>query len=355
MSTNRYQTRAKIGEGGMQFVYSAYDHLLERDVALKVPKNGSAVKRFQRSAAVSAKVNNRYVAKTLDYFEEDQNQYLIEELITGKDLSAILKDFRHGIDPYLVSRLLHSISIGVAASHHAGVVHRDLKPSNIMIGGGLRFEEIKVTDFGIAKMAEEELDEAVEGGEQSLTASQTAIGALPYMAPEMIASVRSASFPADIWSIGAMCYELLSGTKPFGSGLRAVSRIERGEYSRGIPQISKPQFKPLGEELFALIEKCLQIDPTGRPTAEELVRECSRLCYRAELRRVGTIKSFQHDAWGFLATPGFPDTFYHKDSIYGAAKAETGDRVLYSEYDGGGANRAFPILLMRESGGPLFD
>jgi eukaryotic-like serine/threonine-protein kinase len=120
--------------------------------------------------------------------------------------------------------VFHHLAKGLAASHHATVVHRDLKPSNIMVVDGELFNEVKITDFGIAKMAEEELI-AVEGGESSLTASNTAIGALPYMAPEMIKSIRKAGAPADVWSLGAMVFELLSGQKPFGVGYRAVPAI----------------------------------------------------------------------------------------------------------------------------------
>ncbi|MGZ8285514.1 MAG: protein kinase domain-containing protein [Allosphingosinicella sp.] len=342
----RYQIQGQIGEGGMQKVYIARDILLEKLVALKVPKNESAIKRFERSAQMSARVNNRNVAKTLDYVDTDEANFLVEELVDGMDLSAVLANFPHGLDPYVVARAIHHIALGLAASHAAGVVHRDLKPSNIMVAGGIELREFKVTDFGIAKMAEAELDVAVEGGEESLTASQTALGALPYMSPEMIASVKDASFPTDIWSIGAMAYELLSSRKPFGSGLRAVSKIERGEYNTSIPQIEKWQFKPLGMDLLKIIKDCLQIGPAARPTAADIVDRCEELCYNEDVRSVGVVNSFKHRSWGFITGPKGKSVFFHRESIYGRDSLSVGDRVLYAAYLGGGSDRAFPVVPM---------
>ncbi len=330
----------------MQRVYLANDRLLHSKVALKVPKNDSAVKRFERSAQMSARVNNRSVAKTLDYGDFQDTNFLVEEYIDGADLSAVLKLFPVGMDPYTVARALHQSAIGVAASHAQEVVHRDLKPSNIMVTGGARLLEFKVTDFGIAKMAEAELDEAVEGGDESITASQTAIGALPYMSPEMIRSVKDASFPTDIWSLGAMAYELLTGKKPFGSGLRAVSKIVTADFSTNIKQIMKAQFRPLGEELLALIEECLRLDANLRPTALELVRRCEMLCYNDDVRQVGTVTSFRWDAWGFIEADDGGSIFFHKKSVYGKNALAVGERVAFSAYKGGQSDRAFPVLPM---------
>jgi eukaryotic-like serine/threonine-protein kinase len=343
---NRYEIVKQIGEGGMQQVFAAHDTLLDKFVALKIPKNESAIKRFERSAQMSARVNDRHVAKTLDYIDEDGKNYLVEELIEGTDLSLVLDHFPFGIDPYRVAAALHQIALGVAASHRREVVHRDLKPSNVMVVGSLNLDAFKITDFGIAKMAEAELDEAVEGGDESLTASQTAIGALPYMAPEMIASVKDASYPTDIWSVGAMTYELLSGKKPFGSGLRAVSKIERGEYDRDIPQISKQQFRPLGEQLLAIIEQCMRVNIADRPTAEKLVELCEELCYNNDVRIQGVVNAFRHNAWGFITLADRRSVFFHKESVYGRNSLAVGDEVLVSAYAGGGSDRAFPVLPM---------
>jgi serine/threonine protein kinase len=213
---DRYEIGIFVGEGGMQEVYSAYDQLLFRNVALKTPKTSSATKRFKRSAETSAKINHHNVAKTLDYLEDDGRYYLIEELIDGCDLGVFLREYVPRLDPYACARVMHHLAKGLAASHHAGVIHRDLKPTNIMVVGGADFVELKITDFGIAKMAEAEMENAVAGGdEEALTQSATALGALPYMAPEFIESFKHAGKPADVWSLGALMFELLTGSKPF--------------------------------------------------------------------------------------------------------------------------------------------
>ncbi len=160
----RYRICKFVGEGGMQRVYLAEDSVLSREVALKVPKNNAANRRFHRSAVASARVNHANVAKTLDYFTEGDGQFLVEEFVKGKDLGRVLEEDVRFLDPLMAARVFHRLAKGVAASHRAKVVHRDLKPSNIMAVGGRRVLDVKITDFGIAKMAEEELENAVQGG-----------------------------------------------------------------------------------------------------------------------------------------------------------------------------------------------
>jgi serine/threonine-protein kinase len=341
----RYQIEGFIGEGGMQEVYRSTDLLLSRTVALKVPKNLSAAKRFKRSAVVSARVNHANVAKTLDYLEEGKHAYLIEEYISGKDLSKVLQEHIPAFDPLIVSRVLHHLAKGLAASHHAGVIHRDLKPSNIMAVDGAALSDVKITDFGIAKMAEEELAEAIEGGEATLTASGTAIGALPYMAPEMIESIKDAGTPADIWSLGALIYELMSGKKPFGAGYKAVPAIMAAK-PPPVPNTirSGAQFRPAGEELYKLLTACLHRDPGKRPDADELVSNCEKLCYPNTPRELGTITKFDNGFWGFIAADQGSDVFFHIQSVFGDRNLKAGDRVWFARHPGGGSDRAFPLI-----------
>ena len=342
---DRYEIHRYLGEGGMQFVYVAQDQLTDRLVALKTPKNKSAQKRFQRSAIVAAKVNHPNVAKTLDYVNVGDQQYLIEELIEGKDLKAALLEDAAFLDPYLAAKVLHYLAKGVAAAHHAGVVHRDLKPTNIMIVGDYSLTELKVTDFGIAKMAGEELEEAVEHGEASMTSSQTAVGALPYMAPEAIERPKEVGAPADIWSVGAMMYQLLSGQYPFGQGLKAVPLIIAAKPPE-VPAFltANPQFAPLARAVMNIALSCIKKDPEERPTADQLVQRCSELCYTSSPRQRGIVNDFKYGAFGFIRTPS-GDVFFHKECVYGPAPVE-GDKVLFASYDGGGAPRALPVVKL---------
>lgn len=342
---SRYQIIDFIGEGGMQYVYSATDTVLNRCVAIKTPKNESASKRFRRSAIVAAKVNHPNVAKTLDYVEVGDRAYLVEELIIGEDLDKGLLRKTTCIDPYLAGKIFHHLATGIAAAHHAGVVHRDIKPTNIMVAGAFGLDEIKITDFGIAKMASEELAEAVEGGESSISASKTAVGALPYMAPEAIDTPRDVGQAADIWSVGAMMYHLLTGILPFGSGLRAVKNILDGT-PPDFPQFlfTNAQFSQLASAQRDIILQCLARDPSKRPTADELVQKCSLLSYPITKREVGLVRDINFNAWGFITSNG-RDVFFNMSSVYGA-KPVVGDPVMFSRYGGGGASRAHPVIKL---------
>lgn len=342
----RYEVQRYLDEGGMQYVYVAKDQVTDREVALKTPKNQSAQKRFRRSAIVAAKVNHPNVAKTLDYIDDGEKTFLVEELILGEDLKAALLTKTDYVDPYLVAKVFHHLAKGVAAAHHNEVIHRDLKPTNIMVVGGYNLDELKLTDFGIAKMAEAELEEAAESN-ASLIASATALGAIPYMAPEAIEAPETVGLPADIWSVGAIMLHILYGDYPFGSGLKAVSRITK-DVLPTVPEfvLENSQFKPLAEEIIEIAHSCLQKDPALRPTADMLVEKCNLLCYTVSGREVGSIKNyFYNDAWGFIRTTG-DDVFFHKDCIFGD-KPKVGDKVLFSSYSGGQAQRALPVLKLK--------
>lgn len=343
----RYEILEPLGEGGMQEVYKAHDTVLDRVVALKVPKTPSARRRFQRSAVLSARVNHPNTAKTLDYVTVPQSDlaYLIEELVPGQDLSK-LRATLPVMDPYLVATFLHHLAKGLAASHHVDVVHRDLKPSNIMVSPGLAFDAIKITDFGIAKMAEEEIAAAVEGGdEQTMTNSSTAIGALPYMAPESITSARQAGRPSDVWSIGAICYELLTGLKPFGSGFAVVTNVAARKMTAPPSFLQKAQYKGLVDEILALLRRCMTHASADRPTADQLVAECTKLCYGPSARRAGTLEQIPFGSWGRIAADDGAAVFFHPDSLYGAP-LQVGDRACFAAFVGEPLPRAHPIVRM---------
>ncbi|MGJ8660896.1 MAG: protein kinase domain-containing protein [Bacteroidota bacterium] len=344
----RYKILKYIGEGGMQKVYKANDLVLNRDVALKSPKNLSAEKRFHRSAQVAALVNHPNVAKTLDYIEDGDQAMLIEELVVGADLDEAIMKKCHYLDPYMVASILHRLSNGLAASHRVSVIHRDMKPTNIMISGGFNATEIKITDFGVAKMAEEEITTAVEQGEGTVLSSATAVGALPYMAPEVINTPREITCAVDIWALGAMAFEFLTGKKPFGTGLQAVNNICNAN-REALPNFvtSNPQFNDLSNKLIELIEKCLNPNPTDRPTAEALVVECSKLCYSIDDRYIGDTKNISFNAYGYIERPHEDDVFFHKNSVYGKMPVES-EKVMFSKYSGGRKDRAYPIVRLRQ-------
>ncbi|WP_077001034.1 serine/threonine-protein kinase [Variovorax sp. KK3] len=350
---DRYEIVRYIDAGSMQFVYEAKDVLTDRRVALKTPKNTSASKRFKRSAIVAAQVNHPNVAKTLDYLRVGDDRYLIEELIEGRDLSKALLQETRFVDPYLAAKILHHLAKGVAAAHHAGVIHRDLKPSNIMVMGGYSLHEIKVTDFGIAKLAGEVMDEAIAGGTASMFQSATVMGALPYMAPEAIDTPAEVGRAADVWSLGAMMYHMLTGQTPYGEGLRSVRAILAAEPpAQPAFLTANPQFAPLASEVMDLALSCMQRDPSDRPSADHLVASCGNLCYTPGERTVGTVKTiYDHGRFGWLSIGRAKDVFFHVESVYGPEAVKENDRVLLASYDGGGGDRAHPVMKL----GPAVD
>ena len=154
----RYEVQESVGKGGMQTVFKALDRRLKRHVALKTPLSTSAEKRFERSAQLSARIRHPNVASALDYFIEGGTAYFAEELINGMNLQQCIEGYFNRLCPDTTAKVLHNLAKGVAASHHAGVIHRDLKPSNIMVSSDLSFAMVKITDFGIAQLAELQIE-----------------------------------------------------------------------------------------------------------------------------------------------------------------------------------------------------
>ena len=260
---HRYTVREYIASGGMQDVYRAHDLLTDQEVALKTPQAGQGTRRFRQSAQLSSRVNHFNVAKTTDYFEEDGAQYLIEELVPGCTLEAATLDRLHCVDPHLGAHVFLRLAKGIAASHAAGVAHRDIKPGNILVSGGDAFTDIKITDFGIATLADHLFDEVVRnGGDLTRSTSGTIQGALPYMAPEMMfrRPGDSVGLEADVWALGAVMFRLLTGEYPFGQAMMVPVNVNAG--TRGpwpAFMTANAQYSTLGSSLQAVVETCLVI------------------------------------------------------------------------------------------------
>lgn len=345
----RYGVVSNVGAGGMQRVYRATDFVLGRDVVVKTPISKSASKRFFRSAVLAARVNHHNVAKTYDYFHDGDSEYLVEEYVEGIDLQAFLTKFeRRRIDPYFVAKIFHHLAKGVEASHIAGVVHRDLKPSNVLVSSELSLHEIKITDFGIAKMAADLIDaEADASGDEGAETqfSSTVLGALPFMAPENFDKSLRASFPADIWALGAIAYYLLTGKHPYGTGLNVVTSLaSRQPLKRQEHAAEELQFKILSEMIFDVIVPCMAFDASERPTAAKLVETCSELCYQTIPRQLGAIKGVSNNK-GFIVSEAGQDVFFHRKCVYGRMPKQ-GDSVCYAPHPSRSAPRAYPVLVL---------
>ena len=339
-----------IGRGGMQDVYLAFDRLLNIEVALKTPQPGQPQKRFVASAIIAARVNHHSVAKTLDYLEVGQTQFLIEEFVAGETLEENVSRFGV-LDPHLDARVFHRLAKGVAASYHVGVVHRDLKPSNIIVGDQVGFHPLKVTDFGIATLAEEVFEHAARGGDLTRSTSGTIRGALPYMAPEMMFRKpgEHPSKPSDIWSLGAMMYKILAGDYPFGVYLEAAVNV-RNQNRKPWPgfMTDNPQYKPLAEELQRLINACLSYDPADRPTADEVIKGISDMCYINKTRHEGIVTNLIQDGHSGFADDSDGTIFFSVESVYGVRRPglAANQKISYCKFPGSPRYRGHPIIVV---------
>lgn len=355
---DRYQIHGTVGEGGMQHVYACYDRSLSRQCVLKVPKAGVHDRRFRRGAAAGALVRHQNVAATFDYYEDQSFTFMVEELVPGRDLAHRLQHDFYYLDPALAAHLIHHIARGVLAAHRAGICHRDLKPNNIMVSDDAGMSVVKLTDFGIAKMAQAELGAEIDNiGRQNsmVTSSSTLLGAMPYLSPECWDNWSLADKPMDIWALGCIGYQLITGSPPFGAGAPAVGAVMRAA-AAGSVQLQRPTWfgthassGPLEHELLQLIYNCLAIDPSSRPTAERVVEAASLMCYPEGSRKYGTVQSvgspFASCNW--ISDSDGNSLFFHSAEFYGSVAPQQGQHVSFCFYPGSPSDRAAPVLLLK--------
>ena len=359
----RYEIINFHAAGGMQEVYYCFDRTLDRHAALKTPKAGVRDRRFRRGAEMGARVNHPNIAATLDYYEDEHLTFLVEEFIPGLDLGHRLANEFFFLDPSLAAHAGHHIAKALHEAHRAGICHRDLKPSNIMTSADPSLISIKLTDFGIAKLAEAEIAAEIElfaEDESTLVSSNTLLGAVPYMAPECWEDWKKAGMPMDIWALGCVLYHLLAGVPPFGTGRMAIMNVAK--YQAGTFLITKPSWFgrhpdtiELENNIWAILVQCLAVDPGLRPTAEAVMKFFNTLTYAAGIRKVGQISQYPivyqgggKATAGFIREDGEQESrFFHLSNFYGGILPSAGQRVCFSSYPGVPSPRSSPILLLR--------
>jgi len=215
---SHYRIVEQIGAGGMGVVYRAHDEQLDRDVAIKVLPPGSladdlARKRFRKEALSLARLNHPNVATVHEFGSQDGTDFLVTEFIAGLTLDVKLA--KGPLPPDEVVRLGVQLAAGLAAAHQQAIVHRDLKPGNLRVTPDGR---LKILDFGLAQF----MPHASElGFTATATQSQDTSGTLPYMSPEQL-SGEVADAATDIWSAGAVLYEMATGKRPFQQSVPAL-------------------------------------------------------------------------------------------------------------------------------------
>jgi serine/threonine-protein kinase len=267
--------RRKLAQGGMGVVYLGWQPALERHVILKrlraeLGRDTGVVERFEREARAAAAIHHQNVVAVYDCFRSDGERYIAEEYVRGENLETLLAA-GGPLPPRVAALIALSVASGLEAIHAAGVVHRDLKPANVLVSTS---GAAKLADFGIARV----------GAADRLTRPGTAIGSLPYMAPEQMQGEAGDS-RSDIYAFGVLLYELLTGRLPFPTTedegtATLLERIQRGRFAS--PRSIRPGTP---RPLCRLIRSCLRARPARRPpSAAHLRRRLDRWLRRPDAR-----------------------------------------------------------------------
>lgn len=248
---DRYEIIRVIGEGGMANVYLAMDTILNRKVAVKVLRGDLAndekfVRRFQREALSASSLNHPNIVEMYDVGEDDGNFYIVMEYVEGKNLKQLIKRRTKLSLPEVID-IMKQLTDGIAHAHDSFIIHRDIKPQNMLIlDNGL----VKITDFGIA----------VALNSTQLTQTNSVMGSVHYLPPEQAAG-KGATFKSDIYSLGILMYELVTGKLPF-KGENAVE-IALKQMKEPIPSV-RDEDESIPQSVENIILKACAKNPKNR-------------------------------------------------------------------------------------------
>lgn len=267
----RYEIKERLGTGGMASVYRAVQRPLGREVALKtlsptLAEDEAFLRRFENEARVLATLDHPNILAIYDFDEQDGVAYLTMPLVKGGTLKDLLA--RGRMHPAVAYRYIKETADALQHAHEAGIIHRDLKPANVLIHADGR---ALLSDFGLARSADANL---------GLTTAGLALGTPGYMSPEQIMG-REIDQRADVYAMGAMVFEMLTGQLPFKGG--NAMEVAMATLSAPIPSacLLNPQ---LPDELDVFMASALAKDPAGRPPT---MRSMVELMARIPQHRVG--------------------------------------------------------------------
>ncbi|MGB3328832.1 MAG: serine/threonine-protein kinase [Thermomicrobiales bacterium] len=249
----RYEVQVEIGSGAFATTWRGMDQRLGRLVAIKIlhaqfAHDPAYVQRFEREAQVAAAVSHGNVVDIYDFGRQDDLLYIVMQYIAGEDLKHLIVRERV-LPPERAREIVLQILAGVAAIHAAGIVHRDIKPQNVLVGND---GQIRVADFGIAH-----LDDQAQ-----LTTTGTAFGTAAYMAPEQ-ADGRDIGPATDLYAVGVVFYELLTGTLPFAAPTPMAMMLAHLQETPELPSRRATRW-PISRDLDAVTMQALQKRPQDR-------------------------------------------------------------------------------------------
>jgi serine/threonine-protein kinase len=247
---NRYAIQSRLARGGMSTVYVATDQRLERDVALKVlhphlSADESFLGRLGREAKAAARLSHPHVVGVLDQGTDHHTAYLVMEYIKGHTLRDVINS-KGALPPRLALALIDPVVEGLGAAHAAGFIHRDVKPENVLIADDGR---IKIGDFGLARAV------------TTSTSTGALLGTVAYLSPELVLG-KPADARSDVYSVGIMLYEMLTGQQPFTGEVPIQVAYQHVNGTVGPPSALVPG---LAAEVDELVQWCTSNDPENRP------------------------------------------------------------------------------------------
>jgi tetratricopeptide (TPR) repeat protein len=280
----RYQIVRQLGEGGMGEVFLARDRELDRDVALKIIRselaaNPAILERFKREIQLSTNVTHKNILRVYDLGEADGVKFLTMQFVPGQDLAALMRREAPLPVPRIVE-IFRQICEGLQAAHEQGVIHRDLKPQNILLDERGR---VAIGDFGLAK--------SLDYG--TLTEAGKVIGTPHYMSPEQVKGIELDQ-RSDIYSLGIILYEMLTGTLPFTGSSAWEIMMQRTQRT---PRPASDHNPKIPRYLVKVLDRCLQIDPNLRyASTAEILRDLETKTFHSTLnyqvRRSGRTAKF---------------------------------------------------------------
>ena len=260
----RYQVIEELGKGGMGKVYKVFDKEIEEKVALKLLKPEIAaeretIERFRNELKLARKISHKNVCRMYDLSKEEGTKYITMEYVPGEDLKSLIRRIGQFTVEKAIS-IAKQVCEGLAEAHRLGVVHRDLKPQNIMID---REGNARIMDFGIARSLRT----------KGITETGVMIGTPEYMSPEQVEG-KEADYRSDIYSIGVILYEMVTGKVPFeGDTTLSIAFKHKTE----VPKDPRELNAQVPEEISRVILKCMEKDQEKRyQGAQELLSELSK-------------------------------------------------------------------------------